>query len=582
MGMIPPYWTVCNGGSSPDTWYGTMDFEGETLDGTPFAFVWDPMGMNLMEEELWSPPVPAEGYPIVTLEFDHYFHSDAGVAMGEVWVWDGLAWLNVYGVYSEAGWWGVPDHVVIDLSPYANPGLIVDFYYYDDMLGDPYDSWWALDNVLIEGDLEPEETIVYGTVVDPEGVAIPIEDMYIQAHPWCHPWDTLSVHDGTIQYWIDGGVGNFQLDYTQFLHPCGAGDWVNLFFLDDDEALPLAWDEGVAVCVDGANPVEHNVELKWDKRYEFQAWATEEISITVPAGKTATVVMGDVDYEGSFSVKTWNSDSCKYVVTDNWPYKDGSTHNISGGTWGRTYKIHNNDDDVYGIRLDVVQTNRGGLTREERTFTAPAVSLGGKDGFNCDFGDIVAPAYFYDYEMGCCTGTFPQVLGPAGVNYLEVEFDSYDNVYWWDLRLQIDLIDVSFGGTLILEIPDADIPVSTIMIAPGDDACFLYPGGIWEPGAHSMYLFTLGGLSFDVDCFNFTSNLNSVGELDIQYESDLVILSWDDPYADPPDVYRVFSSDEPYSGFSLLGTTPLQSYEDLVLDRAKQFYLVLRSLDQLP
>jgi len=580
---IPPDWFVGNGGSSADTWEGVPDFEGQTLDGTPFAMVWDPSGSNLMEEELMSPHVDAGGYPEVTLEFDQLFYSEFWMNYGQVWVWDG-DWVQVYHVDSPTGGWGTPEHVVIDLTPYANPLLTVDFFYHSDPSGDPF-AFWAVDNVTIEG-WEPAEPIVYGTVVDPDGVAVLPEYMYIRAHPWCHPWDTLTSFDGTIMYWLDAGTGHYQLDYTQFQHPCGPGDMVNLFFLDEEapeENQPFHEDP---VWVDGINPVQNDATLSWDRQYWFQAMATEEVTITVPKGKKALAVIGEADYDGHFSVKTWNSDSNKYVESETWDYENGASHHISGGDvlpGGRKYKVHNNNDDVYGITITVSELKNGRGGREQRTITHdPAVSLGGKDGFNCEFGDIVDAYYFYRFEPGCGTGSFPQVLGPSGVGNLEVEFDSYDNVYWWDLRLQIDLIDVSGSGTLFLEMPDADIPVGSVAISPTDDDCFFYPGGIWTPGVHSLHLYTDGILSFGVDCFNLTSNLITVGELEIVYEPDAVTLSWTDPYADPPDAFRIFSSSEPYSGFSLLASTWDLSYTDPVADREKRFYLVLRSLDHLP
>lgn len=144
---IPGTWTVVDGSSDGFTWQGVTDDGGSTLDGTPFVFVdSDAAGSGItMDEELVSPAVDASGYSSLYIEFDQYYNhlsSDAA----ELDVWNGSAWINVAGYYSDIGSWSTPDFQSIDISAYANASLQVRFRYMDN------GSWawyWAVDNVVI-------------------------------------------------------------------------------------------------------------------------------------------------------------------------------------------------------------------------------------------------------------------------------------------------------------------------------------------------------------------------------------------------------------------------------------------------
>jgi len=144
---IPGTWTIVDNGGSSDTWYGETDYSGNDLDGTPFAFVnSDAAGFVDMDEELITPTFDATSYSTVTLDFDHYFNQ-YGSEVGDVDVWNGTSWNNVYQVSSDVGGWGSPDHQSIDISSYINANMKVRFHYYNAN----YDWYWAVDNVVITG-----------------------------------------------------------------------------------------------------------------------------------------------------------------------------------------------------------------------------------------------------------------------------------------------------------------------------------------------------------------------------------------------------------------------------------------------
>ncbi|MFW6302653.1 MAG: hypothetical protein ACOC01_03930, partial [Bacteroidales bacterium] len=149
---IPAGWTIDDGGDSNDTWHGTNDYGGSTLDGSAFAIVdSDDAGSVDMDESLESPAVNTNGYTYYFLEFDQYFNK-FGSEIADVDVWDGSAWQNVASFSgSDVGDWGAPDHQNIDITAHANANLKVRFHYYNAN----WDWYWAVDNVSVTGSNTP-------------------------------------------------------------------------------------------------------------------------------------------------------------------------------------------------------------------------------------------------------------------------------------------------------------------------------------------------------------------------------------------------------------------------------------------
>lgn len=147
---IPGNWTIIDGYSDGKTWYGATNYSGNTLEGTPFAFVnSNAAGYVDMDEQLITPEMDVSSYTSLTLEFDHYFeyYPYGNSEKGDVDVWDGSNWQNVARFTSTTGSWATPDHQTIDILAYANANLKVRFHYYDAN----WDWYWAVDNVVIGG-----------------------------------------------------------------------------------------------------------------------------------------------------------------------------------------------------------------------------------------------------------------------------------------------------------------------------------------------------------------------------------------------------------------------------------------------
>ncbi|MCP4710464.1 MAG: choice-of-anchor D domain-containing protein, partial [Planctomycetes bacterium] len=158
---LPATWTVVDGGSNPVTWFNTDGSHAERgdIDGTNYMIADSDFagGGSTSDELLITPAVDVSAYSSLSLEFDHFFYDLNST--GNVDVWDGADWQNVYSVVGTdiGGWDPNADHPIIDIFAYANPDLQIRFHY---MAG--YDWWWAVDNVQVCGALpSPLEITVY-------------------------------------------------------------------------------------------------------------------------------------------------------------------------------------------------------------------------------------------------------------------------------------------------------------------------------------------------------------------------------------------------------------------------------------
>ena len=147
---IPSTWSIVDGGTSADTWQCVSDHNGNSIDGTPFAFVnSDGAGNNQLNEQLITPSFNVTMADGLWLEFDHffYYYEQGGSEVADVDVWNGVAWQNVYRRTSTAGSWSNPAHVVLNILDHANAELRVRFHYYNAQ----WDWFWAVDNVKLWG-----------------------------------------------------------------------------------------------------------------------------------------------------------------------------------------------------------------------------------------------------------------------------------------------------------------------------------------------------------------------------------------------------------------------------------------------
>ncbi len=151
---IPATWTINDGGSSTDTWFGTTGgYTGSNtnyLDGTEFALIdADAAGEYTTVLEQLTTPV-FDGTPYSTtglaLNFDQFFRTAYGIEVGIIDVWDGTAWANLDSIKIDDGQWNSPAQKMYDLTPHINAAMQIRFTY-DDML--LWGWYWAIDNVLV-------------------------------------------------------------------------------------------------------------------------------------------------------------------------------------------------------------------------------------------------------------------------------------------------------------------------------------------------------------------------------------------------------------------------------------------------
>jgi hypothetical protein len=164
--------TAVDGGTTPDTWMQVVDYNSNTLDGTPFAFV-DSDGAgsgNTLSESLESVQLNATGITgALILEFDHYFNN-LTTDSGFVEVYDGTSWNRVAAYGSDLGSFAAPAHDSIDITAYAGAAMQVRFRYEDNNV---WAWYWAVDNVSIyEASTCPAPTALAANVLNCDSVEI--------------------------------------------------------------------------------------------------------------------------------------------------------------------------------------------------------------------------------------------------------------------------------------------------------------------------------------------------------------------------------------------------------------------------
>lgn len=150
-GGVPTAWTIQNGGTTPDTWFGTTNgFNGQYLDGSEFVFVNSDAAGNMantcLNEIFRSPTVNTAATPILLLEFDQYFRHVGQTDSGFVEVFDGSQWIQIAAFSQSIGSFGLPDRQVLNVTTYANASFQFRFRYND---GCNWAWYWAVDNVLL-------------------------------------------------------------------------------------------------------------------------------------------------------------------------------------------------------------------------------------------------------------------------------------------------------------------------------------------------------------------------------------------------------------------------------------------------
>jgi len=140
-------WEVVDGGSTNDTWFYATDYNGNTLDGTPFAFVnSDAAGSGTtMDEMLISPVIDASMVGELHLDWDQNYQNFAGQDHFAVDVFDGADWVEVFYQDTDDPAFPTLVHNSIDVTAFANADFRVRFHY----VAPGWDWYLAVDNVAV-------------------------------------------------------------------------------------------------------------------------------------------------------------------------------------------------------------------------------------------------------------------------------------------------------------------------------------------------------------------------------------------------------------------------------------------------
>lgn len=287
---IPADWTIINGEeSSPESqWqWAQAGIAQYNLNGTNYMYV-GRVFPDVSSETLLSPTFDGTGYSNVYLTFDHvYVRTTSGTApdYAEVFVWDGSAWQSlIYLKPLNVGTWGNPVKQTFDVTQFANPGMRVRFYYHATS-----GSRWGVDNVKVTASDIPLDwltlngqttlsSVIQGGETQninvgfeartsfPEGkwnaevqvvtndpvnstVMIPVSMTIGCPQPWTYTVTGLT-HTISIPANVVPAI---------FGEPLADGDWIGVFYLDDngDEACggAIQWNSsGVGFNVFGDDP----------------------------------------------------------------------------------------------------------------------------------------------------------------------------------------------------------------------------------------------------------------------------------------------------------------------------------------
>jgi hypothetical protein len=144
--VAPSGWTITNTSTPAGLqWQFVSDFEGNSLNGTGFAFVDSdsPGSSSVVNSVLTSPVIDLTGYDSLALSFDQYYRHLAST-IAKVEVYNGTAWIQIYNPTATAGSWTTPNSRSFNVTPYANAAFQVRFSYFGN-----FDYYWAIDNLKI-------------------------------------------------------------------------------------------------------------------------------------------------------------------------------------------------------------------------------------------------------------------------------------------------------------------------------------------------------------------------------------------------------------------------------------------------
>jgi len=150
---LPETWTIVDGGSTADTWFNTANYNGNSVDGTPFMFAnSDAAGSSsTMNEQLISPVINAENADELYLMFDYVYQYIGNEYFAVDVMVDG-EWVEVFRSEADSGPfpWGPTVNEMIDITEYANEELQVRFTY----VSNSWNWYVAVDNVVVTDNMD--------------------------------------------------------------------------------------------------------------------------------------------------------------------------------------------------------------------------------------------------------------------------------------------------------------------------------------------------------------------------------------------------------------------------------------------
>jgi len=191
---IPAAWQVIDSAGTGAVWTAVTEYNGQTIDGTPFVIAdSDGAGNVDMDTYLESPVITINnnGAPVY-LSFDHIFSYYSGNEKGDVEVFDGTSWVLVQRYEgNDVGAWDSPAHEEYEVTDYINPYFKVRFHYYDAH----YDWYWALDNVRIYSLNADDLSLQWGI----PGVSIVNEETYFSTIVYNEGYRTQDVFNVSVE-----------------------------------------------------------------------------------------------------------------------------------------------------------------------------------------------------------------------------------------------------------------------------------------------------------------------------------------------------------------------------------------------
>lgn len=262
------------------------------------------------------------------------------------------------------------------------------------------------------------------------------------------------------------------------------------------------WVTRVFVVPEDGGPIYEDVTV--DDLMMADLEFTEWIQITIPPHKTLKVHWSNVTGCGNTDIVQWNGSDWFVPPYSHWNFNPTSTvKEITNDTDEAHYKRFHCDDHN-GFTLDFTLVESTGNTTPGNQEEYAVVNLGGMDYSNEEFGDTHENNYIYTYKIDAQLGDFPGTLGEGGVEQLTVNFEAFDNIYWEDMLLTIDIADVIQEGEISFVL-DENPDRITMPVNFGLSTITYNLGLIAPPGMHSLTLISNSNLIMNFDCFNITS-----------------------------------------------------------------------------